>query len=144
MSDHGAQLRWKDQLGANPNPPCQHSMWEETGVPWENPRISVEHWLSLLTWMSRSSPKREPSPRSQRRKALAITIATPPLTQFLLSNYFLIHGIFVTPKILQYKKMKFLIYCIIELERVGHVGVWETSILRWEIKRLRWNMPWDI
>ena len=42
MSDHGAQLRWKGQLGANPNPPCQHSLWEETGVPGENPRLSVE------------------------------------------------------------------------------------------------------
>ena len=32
MSDHGGQLRWKGQLGANPNPPCQLSLWEETGV----------------------------------------------------------------------------------------------------------------
>ena len=23
--------------GANPNPPCQHSLWEETGVPGKNP-----------------------------------------------------------------------------------------------------------
>jgi hypothetical protein len=22
-------------LGDNPNPPCQHSLWEETGVPGE-------------------------------------------------------------------------------------------------------------
>ena len=48
MSDHGAQLRWKGQLGANPNPPCQHSLWEETGVPGENPRLSAEHWLTLF------------------------------------------------------------------------------------------------
>jgi hypothetical protein len=49
MSDHGAQLRWKDQLGANPNPPCQHSLWEETAVPGENPRLSVERgvWRHL-------------------------------------------------------------------------------------------------
>jgi hypothetical protein len=30
--DHGAQLRWKGKLGANPNPPCQHSLWDKTGV----------------------------------------------------------------------------------------------------------------
>ena len=41
MSNHGAQLRWKNQLGANPNPPFQHSLWEETRVPGENPRLSV-------------------------------------------------------------------------------------------------------
>jgi hypothetical protein len=35
MSDHGAQLQWKGQLGANPNPPCQHSLSEETGVSGE-------------------------------------------------------------------------------------------------------------
>jgi hypothetical protein len=41
--DHGAQPRCKKgQLGANPNPPCQHYLWEETGVPGENPRLSVE------------------------------------------------------------------------------------------------------
>ncbi len=27
---------------ANPNPPGQHSLWEETGVPGENPRLLVE------------------------------------------------------------------------------------------------------
>jgi hypothetical protein len=49
MSDQGAQLRLKGQfranpsLGANPNQPCQHSLWEETGVPGENPRLSAEH-----------------------------------------------------------------------------------------------------
>ena len=42
MSDHEEQLRWNGQLGANPNPPCQHSLWEETRVPTENPRLSVE------------------------------------------------------------------------------------------------------
>jgi hypothetical protein len=25
-----------------PNPPCQLSLWEETGVPGENPRLSAE------------------------------------------------------------------------------------------------------
>ena len=29
-------------IGANPNQPCQHSLWEETGVPGENPRLSAE------------------------------------------------------------------------------------------------------
>ena len=26
-------------------PPCQLSLWEETGVPGENPRLSAERWL---------------------------------------------------------------------------------------------------
>jgi hypothetical protein len=28
--------------GANPNPPSQHSLWKETGVPRENPRLSIQ------------------------------------------------------------------------------------------------------
>ena len=28
-----------------PNPPCQLSLWEETGLPGENPRLSAERWL---------------------------------------------------------------------------------------------------
>jgi hypothetical protein len=32
-----------------PNPPCQLSLWEETGVPGENPRLSAERWLFFLT-----------------------------------------------------------------------------------------------
>jgi hypothetical protein len=52
MSDHGAQLRLKGHLGNNPNSPCQHSLWEETGAPGENPRLSVECWLTLFTWVS--------------------------------------------------------------------------------------------
>jgi hypothetical protein len=32
MSEHGAHSRWKGQ----------HSLWEETGVPGENPRVLVE------------------------------------------------------------------------------------------------------
>jgi hypothetical protein len=43
--DHEAQLRprWKGLLGANPNPPCWHSMWEETEYPKKKiPRFSVE------------------------------------------------------------------------------------------------------
>jgi hypothetical protein len=34
-----------------PNPPCQLSLWEETGAPGENPRLSVERWLTLFTWV---------------------------------------------------------------------------------------------
>jgi hypothetical protein len=30
-----------------PNPPCQLSLWEETGAPGENPRLSAERWLTL-------------------------------------------------------------------------------------------------
>ena len=34
-----------------PNPPCQLSLWEETGAPGENPRLSTERWLTLFTWV---------------------------------------------------------------------------------------------
>jgi uncharacterized C2H2 Zn-finger protein len=34
-----------------PNPPCQLSLWEETGVPGENPRLSTERWQTLFTWV---------------------------------------------------------------------------------------------
>ena len=37
--------------GANPNPPCQLSLWEETGAPGENPRLSAERRLTLFTWV---------------------------------------------------------------------------------------------
>ena len=30
-------------LTINPNPPCQLSLWEETGEPGENPRLSAEY-----------------------------------------------------------------------------------------------------
>jgi hypothetical protein len=34
-----------------PNPPCQLSLWEETGVPGENPRLSAERCLfTLFAW----------------------------------------------------------------------------------------------
>jgi hypothetical protein len=34
-----------------PNPLCQLSLWEETGAPGENPRLSAERWLTLFTWV---------------------------------------------------------------------------------------------
>jgi hypothetical protein len=34
-----------------PNPPWQLSLWEETGAPGENPRLSAERWLTLFTWV---------------------------------------------------------------------------------------------
>jgi hypothetical protein len=34
-----------------PNPPCQLSLWEETGAPGENPRLSAERWQPLFTWV---------------------------------------------------------------------------------------------
>jgi hypothetical protein len=37
-----------------PNPPCKHLLWEETGVPGENPRLSEERWPTLFTWVGRS------------------------------------------------------------------------------------------
>jgi hypothetical protein len=33
-------------IGANPNQPCQHSLWEETGVPGENPCTSFGRALT--------------------------------------------------------------------------------------------------
>ncbi len=36
------RVSWEVIPGVNPNPPCQHSLWEETGVPGGNPQISVE------------------------------------------------------------------------------------------------------
>jgi transposase InsO family protein len=35
----------------HPNPPCQLSLWEETGAPGENPRLSAERWQTLFTWL---------------------------------------------------------------------------------------------
>jgi hypothetical protein len=34
-----------------PNPPCQLFLWEETGAPGENPRLSAERWRTLFTWV---------------------------------------------------------------------------------------------
>jgi hypothetical protein len=48
----GLVFRANPSLGANPNQPCQHSLWEETGVPGENPRLSAERWPALFTWIS--------------------------------------------------------------------------------------------
>ena len=36
-------------LTINPNPACQLSLWEETGEPGENPRLSAECWRTLPT-----------------------------------------------------------------------------------------------
>jgi hypothetical protein len=33
------------------NPPCVDSLWEETGAPGENPRLSAERWPTLFTWV---------------------------------------------------------------------------------------------
>ena len=32
-----------------PNPPCQLSLWEETGLPGGNPRLSAERWLLIFS-----------------------------------------------------------------------------------------------
>ena len=44
-----------------PNPLCQLSLWEETGAPWENPRLSAERWPTLFTYESEYG---ESNPRS--------------------------------------------------------------------------------
>ena len=36
------QLRYYFLSCVYPNPPCQLSLWEETGAPGENPRLSAE------------------------------------------------------------------------------------------------------
>jgi hypothetical protein len=60
MSDHGPQLRWKGQLGANPNPPCM-STFPAGGYqrPGENPRLSAERWPTLFTWVRSENPTHE-------------------------------------------------------------------------------------
>ena len=35
-------------MALKPNPLCQLSLWEETDVPGENPRLSAERWLYSL------------------------------------------------------------------------------------------------
>jgi hypothetical protein len=40
----GVQLWWKGQLGAYRKPPCQNSLWEETG----DPQLSVERWVTVF------------------------------------------------------------------------------------------------
>ena len=62
-TSHGAQLRWKGQLGLT-QPTLSTSLWEETGVPGENPRLSAERSLTNsfhTTIISRS--QRELNPR---------------------------------------------------------------------------------
>jgi hypothetical protein len=46
MSDHGAQLGWKGQLRNNPNPPCQHSLWEEIWVLRRSPCMAFGRALT--------------------------------------------------------------------------------------------------
>jgi hypothetical protein len=48
-----------------PNPPCQLSLWEETGEPGENPRLSTDRWLTLFTWVR--SENRTHELRGERR-----------------------------------------------------------------------------
>jgi hypothetical protein len=48
-----------------PNPTCQLSLWEETGAPGENPRLSAERWPTLFTWVR--SEKRAHNLRGERR-----------------------------------------------------------------------------
>ena len=58
------QLRWKGQFGGYPNPSCQHFLWEETGVPGENPRLSEERYLTESFHRSvtqESAPRIEPT-----------------------------------------------------------------------------------
>jgi hypothetical protein len=97
MSDHGTQLRWVAKC-VNPNPPCQHSLWEETRVPGENTRLSVERWLILFTKVSLircedqtflSHDSGNANPQSRRWKVLALTIAPPKfLPPYLVTALF--------------------------------------------------------
>ncbi len=71
----------QSQLGVVFKPPCQHSRWEETGIPGENPRLSVR----VLTNSSHECPQQESNPQSQRCKVLSrlyhhhIIIERPPV-----------------------------------------------------------------
>ena len=40
------------------NPPCQLSLWEETGAPGENPRLSAESLPRIFTLRDLSESKR--------------------------------------------------------------------------------------
>ena len=65
MTEHSYSIvRWKGQLGANPNPPCQHSLWKETGVAGEP--TTFGRALIDSFHASALSPQRELNPRSQR------------------------------------------------------------------------------
>jgi hypothetical protein len=38
----------EETVRANPNPPCQHFLWEETEISGENKRLSTERWRTVL------------------------------------------------------------------------------------------------
>jgi hypothetical protein len=57
-------IMWSN-LNCGRNPPCQLPLWEETGAPAENPRLSAERWLILFTWVR--SENRTHGLRSERR-----------------------------------------------------------------------------
>jgi hypothetical protein len=57
---HTQKMRYYFLNCVYPNPPCQLSLWEETGAPGENPRLSAERWLTLFTWV-RSENRTHPN-----------------------------------------------------------------------------------
>jgi hypothetical protein len=77
------------------NPPCQLSLWEETGVPGENPRLSAERRLLLFShedWV-RVALRRSHGGlnlRPSRWKASALT-TSPPKPRVRFCNFSFIH-----------------------------------------------------
>ena len=78
---------WAFSVTDWPNPPSQLSLWEETGVPGENPRLSTERRLTLFTWVWWVKSSARIELKTQRWKALALTTAPPkPPTTIISCN----------------------------------------------------------
>jgi hypothetical protein len=56
-------VKFKGQFVANPNPPRQHSLWEETGVPTTFDRVFTDSFHTNVM-----SPQQESTPPSQEVK----------------------------------------------------------------------------
>jgi hypothetical protein len=63
-----------------PNPPCQLSLWEETGATGENPRLSAERWLTLFTWVRSET-------RTHALKAYLENLVTNPNSQIISGRF---------------------------------------------------------
>jgi hypothetical protein len=72
-----------------PNPPCQLSLWEGTGVPGGNPRLSAERWLLLFSredWvrvaLRKFSMRLEPAASEVRGKCANHFATEAPFSQY--------------------------------------------------------------
>jgi hypothetical protein len=64
------------------NPPCQLSLWEETGAPGENSRLSTERWLTLFT-----SVRNENQTHELRGERRALPKPTTDLCSFMYTVF---------------------------------------------------------